>query len=132
MSQPLKPFLVALDDRPEVAELIAERAEVAGFEALALQTNRVLETTLAVAAADVLVVDCDAASQTLSAFARYRDQDQLPLVILLSEYSISGALTSIGLVTEVVATLRKPLSDDKLSEALDQALKGVSGGGSDG
>lgn len=129
MTDTLKPFLVALDGHPEVADLIAERAEEAGFEALALQDRLMLETTVAVAAADVLVVDTAHVESALKALER---QEQAPLVILMIDHPVSGALTPVGLAAEVVATLTKPLTEDTLREALERALRGVSRNGSGG
>lgn len=125
MDQSLRPFLVALDGHPEVAEMIADRAEETGFDAIALQDRRMLETRLAVAAADVLVVDMDHAERALTALCRLPEQDIPPLVILLTDVVIRGEATPLGLAAEVVATLTKPLTEHGVRDALDQALANV-------
>ncbi|EKV28633.1 hypothetical protein C882_0845 [Caenispirillum salinarum AK4] len=125
MSQFLKPFLVALDGHPEVADMIAESAEAEGFDAVALQDRRLLETAVAVAAADVLVVDLDAADRALAALSRRPEQERPPRVILMTDAAISGAATPVGLAAEVVATLHKPLTDVGLTDALREALAAV-------
>ncbi|WP_404380181.1 hypothetical protein [Caenispirillum salinarum] len=129
MSQFLKPFLVALDGHPEVADMIAESAEAEGFEAVALQDRRLIETTLAVAAADVLVVDLDGADRALAALSRRPEQERPPRVILMTEVAISGSATPMGLAADVVATLHKPLTAVGLTDALREAFAAVRGDG---
>lgn len=121
-----RPFLVAFDGHAALADFIADAAEEAGFEAVAvvLPENRPLEATVAVAAADVLVVDHEAAPEAVAALTRLRARsDRPPLVILMADDPATATATVglSGMTAQVISLLPKPLTAESMAAAFAAA-----------
>ncbi|HXG43431.1 MAG TPA: response regulator [Gemmatimonadales bacterium] len=123
-----RPYLLAVDDEPDMAVLVAEVAELEGYEAQALTSGPALLAELAHRAADVIVLDVVMPEMDgIELCRRLAERQCAAALVLISGYD-GRYLHDVEALARahqlrVAATLTKPLNLAELRAVL-RALAG--------
>jgi CheY-like chemotaxis protein len=122
-----KPRLLAIDDHPDSAELIARIAEKLGFEAKATSSPDVLRNQLAAWPPDILTVDlCMPEEDGLGVFALLEHLGFTGRVIIISGHDEwlrkSASRLAVARGLQIVGNLSKPIDLKLLRSVLTEAL----------